>query len=105
MRLIDADYAKAEVKKAYEMTVETLPKIEGIIAKHSTNYALRVLGETPTIEAEPVRHGRWRNRLDEEITKEFICSECFGLVRMHANAFSCYYKYCPNCGAKMDGEK
>ena len=45
----------------------------------------------PTIEAEPVKHGRW----DEK--KRFVeCSAC-GERRMITHNF------CPNCGAKMDG--
>lgn len=43
----------------------------------------------PTIEAEPVRHGRW-------IWKGhyLVCSEC-GEENDRKN-------YCPNCGAKMN---
>lgn len=53
--------------------------------------ALDVFEKAPTIEAEPVRHGRWigGNALD-------TCSECGGLG---ADCFA----YCPQCGAKMDG--
>lgn len=56
-----------------------------------------VLSGGHTIEAEPVRHGRWK-------VDEFghFCSSCgeyaltedeYGFAQMH---------YCPNCGAKMD---
>ena len=59
----------------------------------------------PTIDAVPVVHGRW-----EETGKVFVhsmydlftkCSRCsFGHVR---NEYQEPYRYCPNCGAKMDG--
>ena len=53
----------------------------------------------PTIEAEPVKHGRWDAREMKDIGTYTVywCSEC--------NNFS-YFKhnYCPNCGAKMDLE-
>ena len=40
-------------------------------------------------DVAPVRHGRWL--LDGS------CSECM------ANPLTTHKKYCPNCGAKMDG--
>ena len=53
----------------------------------------------PTIDAEPVRHGRW---IEEEMSCDMLsvwkCSEC-GL-RMNGKT----WHYCPNCGCKMDGE-
>ena len=62
-----------------------------------------------TIEAEPVRHGRWEWGLNSMNQYGAWCSECKcgwedkgddfdriqGLVIAH--------KYCPNCGATMDG--
>lgn len=52
----------------------------------------------PTIDAEPVRHGRWIYgiTLNHEWRK---CSECL----VSQDIFGCF-TYCPNCGAKMDGE-
>lgn len=44
-----------------------------------------------TIEAEPVRHGRWIIGLDGS----YICSECSKVVLQIGN-------YCPKCGDKMD---
>ena len=51
----------------------------------------------PTIDAEPVRHGRWIYgiTLNHEWRK---CSECL----VSQDIFGCF-TYCPNCGAKMDG--
>jgi DNA-directed RNA polymerase subunit RPC12/RpoP len=59
------------------------------------------LKEAPTIEAEPVRHGRWVEGVP------YICSEC-GKPAPEEENNSEYYKcwlspYCPHCGAKMDG--
>lgn len=53
----------------------------------------------PTIEAEPVKHGRW---IDKEDPYGFfdtipVCSECGHTTKMREK-----YRYCPNCGAKMD---
>lgn len=51
----------------------------------------------PTVDAEPVRHGRWL-RLDEAPEwDQRRCSEC-------GDISCCQRNYCPNCGAKMDGD-
>ena len=59
------------------------------------------LDVTP-IEAEPVRHGYWENangRLKTYIRKCSVCGkEAYFCGR------GCSYKFCPNCGAKMEGE-
>lgn len=57
----------------------------------------------PTIDAEPVRHGRWLYNSYPTVwyghgePPEWVCSEC------EERAYNTY-DYCPNCGAKMDGE-
>ena len=65
-----------------------------------------VVRAAPTVDAEPVRHGRWETKVC--ITKsdwgvidhrEEVCSEC-GKGQIGIS------KFCPNCGAKMmDGGK
>ena len=61
----------------------------------------RQVRKQPTIEAEPVRHGKWK------INREFgdyECSEC-GVGDVTIPLFKSHgMKYCPNCGAKMDLE-
>ena len=51
---------------------------------------------TPTADVAPVRHGRW---LPQVVLgqKAWDCSECKTLGSPH-------WKWCPNCGAKMDGD-
>ena len=57
----------------------------------------------PTIDAEPVRHGRWLYNSYPTVwyghgePPEWVCSEC------EERAYNTY-DYCPNCGTKMDGE-
>ena len=65
----------------------------------------RIICESPIIDAEPVRHGQWETKVyttesDGWITeyREEVCSEC-GEGQIGIS------NYCPNCGAKMDGEK
>ena len=53
----------------------------------------------PTVDAEPVRHGKWRNDGIME-----ICSECNMPTMQPHIARQPQFKICPYCGAKMDGE-
>ena len=57
-----------------------------------------VLKAQPTIEAEPVRHGKW---IEKSTGGEHFacCSEC-GYVE-----WDTLHNYCPNCGARMDNDE
>lgn len=60
--------------------------------------------EAPTIDAEPVRHGKWD---DTRVAFYRKCSECGATVKNNLpDVFlDCDIRdlhYCPNCGAKMD---
>lgn len=55
----------------------------------------------PTIDAEPVVHGHWKKSIDDlGIDRGWVCSCCKGSVYQMTYE---PYKYCPHCGAKMDG--
>ena len=84
-RLIDADALIAK-------------NMENVESQHNLRVAqlLENLVNAPTIEAEPVMHGRWIKRPDER-----ICPFC--------NTRYSYFggeekNYCPNCGADMRGD-
>ena len=53
-------------------------------------------------DVAPVRHGRWVNANSRPKTYERRCTACGG--RAYFCGIGCSYKYCPNCGAKMDLE-
>ena len=78
MRLIDAD--ALETHEIYEG--------EWIRVVYADD-----IDNTPTIEAEPVRHGRWEYK---HFSSEPHCSLCLAEYPIETN-------YCHNCGAKMDG--
>ena len=54
-------------------------------------------------DVAPVRHGRWVDRIVDENEviqpwmKRYYCSECL------EGGNQSWFKFCPNCGAKMDG--
>lgn len=64
------------------------------------------LKQAPTIEAEPVRHGR-NDYMKAEGHCEFMCSICGAraYVVEGGDLDGGYFNYCPNCGAKMDEEE
>ena len=57
-----------------------------------------------TVDAEPVRHGRWGDVSDyyDTIYRCSACSEEFTLIE--GTPQDNLYNYCPHCGAKMDLE-
>ena len=62
-----------------------------------------VIDQAPTADVQKVKHGHWRRSKVEGLpTNRFVCSECDGLVQVSTYRNSCMFKYCPNCGAKMD---
>ena len=60
-------------------------------------YAMNLMDDQPTIDAAPVVHGHWIGKpLAGYSTVK--CSAC-GSAFMENNG---KWKYCPDCGAKMD---
>jgi NADH pyrophosphatase NudC (nudix superfamily) len=59
------------------------------------------IDEMPTVDAEPVRHGHWINHFDDLFPEDSSveCSVCHEYEGIMAND-----NYCPNCGAKMQGD-
>ena len=58
------------------------------------------LDEAPTVDAVEVVHGRWYWKPSGEKKWTLTCSVCES-----QDGTSESYNYCPNCGAKMDGER
>lgn len=106
MRLIDADAMRAEWLEDGENEYV-----------YDTNCMLDSIDKQPTIDAAPVRHGKWI-RSD---SGETFCSECNRNIP-HVECFDFYpdccaddedmgwdveierTNYCPNCGSRMDLE-
>ena len=66
------------------------------------------LTKFPAADVAPVRHGEWLKAEDDycglNIIQCSICHEewCF---EIDDDVIDLNYHYCPNCGAKMDGER
>lgn len=68
------------------------------------------LDEAPTIDAEPIRHGKWLTEifeyeLEPKKAHYFKCSVCrkWGVVTYNENIQK--FKFCAFCGAKMDEDE
>ena len=81
MRLIDADALNLEYEVDMADDWKTAHEMANIV-----KYA-------PTIDAEPVRHGKWIEYPTADGMNQ--CSEC-GVLRFGES------NYCPHCGARMD---
>lgn len=57
------------------------------------------IDNAPTVDAVPVVHGRW-NVVEGRRLDNAVCSNC----GKHFQAYYEAYNFCPNCGAKMDGD-
>ena len=61
------------------------------------------ISKLPAADVAPVVHGRWVDRIVDENEviqpwmQRYYCSECLG------GGSQSWFKFCPNCGAKMDG--
>lgn len=67
----------------------------------------KFIEQAPTVDAVEVVHGRWIERpLDNFRKYEVKCSECgFVGIENYDQYLEPYdFNYCPNCGAKMDGD-
>jgi len=98
MRLIYAEKLKAALKNFVYLTEVSqhsdLVEGENIAFKK----AIELLDNAPTVEAEPIRYGRWKI-IDQDVMgrKTLMCSCCTSVTK----GFT-FPNYCFNCGAKMD---
>ena len=59
------------------------------------------IAKAPTIEAEPVKHGRW----EWDTEDIYRCTVCYEKVHVKEVMGRPDWDYCPNCGARMDGDE
>lgn len=98
MRLINADELADNIAVLFERN-------QTLIDEWLMNQVEDAIDEAPTIDAEPIRHGRWE---DNKVAFYLKCSECGATVRknLYDVFLDCDIRdlnYCPHCGAKMEG--
>jgi hypothetical protein len=96
---------------ALEIAMSYCPDDDGCCSKagHDLREMLDEIEALPTIEAEPVRHGRWvecdykhleHGFMETEPNSGLCCSECRTAFQKKKMT---YKQYCAACGARMDG--
>lgn len=91
MRAIDADALESDLFDA-DWTLD-----------NDEHMVQDILRKQPTLDVALVRHAKWEYKCYPTIwyglgePPEWVCSECQD--RTYDT-----YDYCPNCGARMDGE-
>lgn len=111
MRIIDADKLKHDV-------LDWQNCYNGFSDTYDKSMIIGEIDAQPTIQAEPVRHGRWTikaiNKFDLSdgatgYEPVYQCSECGGVEESYLRAYepimpkdADFPRYCPHCGCKMD---
>lgn len=94
MRLIDAD----------EIRWVDHYDSDGNLTKYKVAYSDEM---PPAVDALPVRHGKWLYGESKSGHDGYYCSQCGKHIRWIYGEedinFIRSYNYCPNCGARMDG--
>lgn len=95
MRLIDADALIEQMESDMDQMEMVEFKLGAIGAIHDIKHA-------PTVDAEPVRYGKWEYSEDDFETA--VCSNCGWDSEEAMLPVTNWFNYCPYCGAKMYGE-
>ena len=71
------------------------------------NFGENILRNIPAADVKPVVHGKWEILFTEEISDCIVdhsrCTKC-GLIHTFVDKHYGQYNWCPQCGARMDGE-
>lgn len=62
-------------------------------------YAIDGIYEIPPADVTLVKHGRWYKDDQDKLLMRIRCSICNKAIYSEN-----HFAYCPNCGARMDGE-
>lgn len=76
-----------------EFVKQNTPHIDGDTTMQCVERAMKA---APAADVVEVRHGEWKKRGNEK-----KCSVCDFIYYSNNDEWT----YCPNCGAKMDGER
>lgn len=103
-RLIDADKFLQDMADLYRQAGWDEREVHFSLADLRSNISMEDTILIPQREPDtaPVRHGKWINRWSGcgSVWLEQSCSECGLTFEDEPHE----YKYCPNCGARMDCE-
>lgn len=93
VRLIDAMKTVTKISKRVTPLIQ-----QGCHQQRVYSEVLQVIAEADTVDAVEVVHGQWDAVFEYEDFQYAHCSVC----KKRSEYMT---KFCPNCGAKMDGEE
>ena len=96
-RLIDADALKEKISYRQWDVDDDLPRDEASTRISECYVIDHMVDDMPTVDAVPVRHGKWIDITESHIGTCSLCGDRWGSVDM--------MNYCPSCGARMDAER
>lgn len=100
-KYIDADNLINELSAACMPIYEK--GITGILGDNSS--IADIINEQPTADVQEVKRGYWKFNQHSKMVASFICSECqTGFYNFGSSKILSPTPYCPNCGARMDGD-
>ena len=91
-RLIDAN-------AVLQWLIDVTDRKEWLVSQYNADWIFGMIDSQPTVDAVEVVHGRW---IDTPHAYGFVsprCSVCLQFSKYHEK-----FNFCPNCGAKMDGD-
>jgi len=92
-RFISADKTIAEIRRKY---CKECRRLDGECCRaYECKYedCIDIIKDAPTADVQEVKHGKWETSKGERYSGRCSCCNCYSTDD---------YKYCPNCGAKMD---
>ena len=104
-RLIDANALKEQLNKLEAHGGHNYYRKGMDDALHT--FMPHFIDDAPTVDAVEVVHGEWEITEDDYLSlvemKCSVCGESYGF-EFFEDVTPRNYHYCPNCGAKMDGD-
>ena len=98
-RLIDADVLLGKLSRMIDYCRKD-SKVNGLAALFEVGDAIM---DCKTVDAVEVVQGYWSKANNRQKSYIRVCSVCG--KEAYFCGKGCSYKYCPNCGARMDGEE
>lgn len=102
MSYIEKEALLKELQEELEIDSPMLNEVENKWINKGIRIAIKDVKCFPTADVVEVRHGEWvktNSRL-----AEMTCSLC-GFTYYGEHDVECMSAFCPECGAKMDGER
>lgn len=111
VKYIDADALKDKIAKLFPEDKCGCNTEEEMVAGDCLFAVMKLIDEQPAADVAPVVQGRWREDTDP-VDGDIRCTNCGiawpkcfrdEIAEQGIWTLQTLFRYCPNCGAKMDG--